>query len=166
MKECLNESRRQLEKMNEDIKELDSVEAEAAAAIAAAAATNSASRRHWRNSSSKRNSFESDVGASVSSCERRRLDFDSRHRRQQPPPPPPPHAGDVTDAVNTKSASMERDFERRRLNGRPRDLESHNHKNDTKQIENVIDAILEDSKKPDFQVPLLFCFSNFMCVKK
>ncbi|CAB0037946.1 unnamed protein product [Trichogramma brassicae] len=157
-KEAISENRRQIDLMNEALKELDSAESEAVAAVAAAAATNSGSRRHWRSNGSKRNSFDGEgVSANgISSCERRRADYDSSRRRQlQQPPPPPPHAIDVTDAVSAggagKSASIERaSVERRRLNGRTRELDLH--KNDTKQIENVIDAILEDSKKPDFQV--------------
>uniref|UniRef100_A0ABD2W1M0 Uncharacterized protein n=1 Tax=Trichogramma kaykai TaxID=54128 RepID=A0ABD2W1M0_9HYME len=157
-KEAISENRRQIDLMNEALKELDSAESEAVAAVAAAAATNSGSRRHWRSNGSKRNSFDGEgVSANgIGSCERRRADYDSSRRRQlQQPPPPPPHAIDVTDAVSAggagKSASIERaSVERRRLNGRTRELDLH--KNDTKQIENVIDAILEDSKKPDFQV--------------
>lgn len=148
VKKALHENRRQLEKVSDAIKEIESVK-------------NSSdfvdSTKRWRNGSSKRNSFDSD------SCERRNLDAGhslDHHkvgRKPQHPPPPPPHAIDVTDTANKSVTEIE--FDRRRLNGgdvyssgRRRTGDLENHKNDTKQIENVIDAILEDSKNPDFQV--------------
>lgn len=160
VKKALNENRRQLEKVSDAIKEIESVKN---SCVVVELADTGSGRQRWRNgdcklAGSKRNSFEND------SCERRLLDvsaYDSRQphaRKAQPPPPaPPPHATDLTDGASKPS---ELDFERRRLNGgdiyssgrRTRVGDLENHKNDTKQIENVIDAILEDSKNPDFQV--------------
>ena len=187
VKKALNENRRQLEKVTDAIKEIESVKnsgdfvAEATSAVGVGAggvvtvnvSSSSNNSKRWQRSNGdvrhpnacKRNSFEQE-----NSCERRLLDvscYDGRQpmRKQQQqqqqqqhhqqPPAPPPHATDITD-----TAKPDCDFDRRRLNGgevfssgrrtRPGDLE--NHKNDTKQIENVIDAILEDSKNPDFQV--------------
>ncbi|XP_043465198.1 uncharacterized protein LOC122500363 isoform X1 [Leptopilina heterotoma] len=138
VKKALNENRRQLEKVSDAIKEIESVK-------------NSESyidSKRWRNgdvrSNSKRNSYENDQ-------EKRIADnpFDNRPKRQQ-----------SSDSETSKTSSSEIDFDRRKLNGnevyssgrRIRQNGIENHKNDQKQIENVIDAILEDSKNPDFQV--------------
>lgn len=157
VKKAISENRRPIEIPRDALREIENVKNTAEYAE---------HKRSWaRNgdsrlsASSKRKSFDSD------SCDRRLHDvsaFDSRQPRrpQYPPPPqPPPHATDLTDGAKT-----EHDFDRRKLNGadiyasgrrtRPGDLESH--KNDTKQIENVIDAILEDSKNPDFQVLIYY----------
>ena len=139
VKKALNENRRQLEKVSDAIKEIESVK-------------NSESyidSKRWRNgdvrSSSKRNSYENDPDKRIPENP-----FDNRPKKQH-----------SSDSENSKTSSSEIDFDRRKLNGtevyssgrRPRQngIESHN-KNDQKQIENVIDAILEDSKNPDFQV--------------
>lgn len=139
VKKALNENRRQLEKVSDAIKEIESVK-------------NSESyidSKRWRNgdvrTSSKRNSYENDQDKRIPENP-----FDNRPKKQY-----------SSDSENSKTSSSEIDFDRRKLNGtevyssgrRPRQngIESHN-KNDQKQIENVIDAILEDSKNPDFQV--------------
>lgn len=148
VKKALNENRRQLEKVSDAIKEIESVK-------------NSESYsdgKKWKNgdsrSSSKRNSYEND-------CERKIHDgsYERAFRKQQ-------HSSDSSE---TSKTSSETEFDRRRHNGydiyasgrrlRPNGTESHN-KNDQKQIENVIDAILQDSKNPDFQVCAKLLFFN------
>lgn len=136
VKKALNENRRQLEKVSDAIKEIESVK-------------NSESYiesyiegKRWRNvkNNAKRNSYEND-------CERRL--FDSARTKKQ-------HSSDS----ETSKTSSEIEFDRRKINGaevyasgrRPRQNGIESHKNDQKQIENVIDAILEDSKNPDFKV--------------
>lgn len=140
VKKALKENRRQLEKVSDAIKEIESVK-------------NSESyceSKRWRNGdlkqNSKRNSFENEP------IERKAVDgssFDGRSRKQ--------HSSDS----ETSKTSSDADFDRRRPNGtdviyssgrRLRQNGIENHKNDQKQIENVIDAILEDSKNPEFQV--------------
>lgn len=142
VKKALKENRRQLEKVSDAIKEIESVK-------------NSESycdSKRWRNGdlkqNSKRNSFENEP------IERKSVDeilFDNRSRKQQQ------HSSDS----ETSKASSDLDFDRRKPNGteiiyssgrRLRQNGIENHKNDQKQIENVIDAILEDSKNPEFQV--------------
>jgi hypothetical protein len=152
VKKALNENRRQLEKVSDAIKEIENVK-------------NSGEYgegNSWRNGEAKtpgtkRNSFEDD------GCERRLLDVNLYEGRQprKLPAQTSAHANDATDGARTApTPTSDHEFDRRRINGadiyasgrrsRAADLESH--KNDTKQIENVIDAILEDSKNPDFQV--------------
>ncbi|KAJ8680475.1 hypothetical protein QAD02_016262 [Eretmocerus hayati] len=120
----------------------------------------------------KRNSFDSDsnerrklLDVSVYDCRQpvARRSTQTQVQSQQPPQPPP-HATDLVDGTGVKGAIVEHEFDaRRRINGPDvyssgrRTSARHgepieNHKNDTRQIENVIDAILEDSKNPDFQV--------------
>lgn len=142
VKKALKENRRQLEKVSDAIKEIESVKN---------SESYSESKR-WRNGDAKmmakRNSLENEPN------ERKILDGlpDSRPRKR--------HDSDVdSDASKT---SPETDFDARRTNGtdagvyssgrRSRQNGVECHKNDQKQIENVIDAILEDSKNPDFQV--------------
>ncbi|XP_033226818.1 uncharacterized protein LOC117179282 isoform X2 [Belonocnema kinseyi] len=139
VKKALNENRRQLERVSDAIKEIESVK-------------NSESyidSKRWRNgdvrSSSKRNSYENDQDKRIPENP-----FDNRPKKQH-----------SSDSENSKTSSSDIDFDRRKLNGtevyssgrrsRQNGIESHN-KNDQKQIENVIDAILEDSKNPEFQV--------------
>lgn len=146
VKKALNENRRQLEKVSDAIKEIESVK-------------NSESyidSKRWRNgdvrSNSKRNSYENDQDKRIADNP-----FDNRPKRQQ-----------SSDSETSKTSSSEIDFDRRKLNGnevyssgrRIRQNGIENHKNDQKQIENVIDAILEDSKNPDFQVRERINFSN------
>ncbi|KAG7212663.1 hypothetical protein KM043_012944 [Ampulex compressa] len=140
VKKALKENRRQLEKVSDAIKEIESVR-------------NSelyAEGKRWRNGDvkqpSKRNSFENDT---VERARQAEGQFEGGRTRKQ-------HSSDS----ETSKTSSETEFERRRQNGtdvyasgrrlRQNGIESH--KNDQKQIENVIDAILEDSKNPDFQV--------------
>lgn len=150
VKKALKENRRQLEKVSDAIKEIESVK-------------NSESyceSKRWRNGdlkqSSKRNSFENE--ASIRDDGRKTVDgsspFDSGRTRGRQH-----HSSDS----ETSKASSDADFsDRRKPNGaadviyssgrRLRQNGIENHKNDQKQIENVIDAILEDSKNPEFQV--------------
>ena len=141
VKKALNENRRQLEKVSDAIKEIESVK-------------NSESyidSKRWRNgdvrSSSKRNSYENDPDRRIPENP-----FDNRPKKQH-----------SSDSETSKTSSSEVDFDRRKLNGnevyssgrRPRQNGIESHKNDQKQIENVIDAILEDSKIPEFQVGII-----------
>ncbi|XP_015601818.1 uncharacterized protein LOC107270899 isoform X2 [Cephus cinctus] len=134
VKKALTENRRQLEKVSDAIKEIESVKN-----------SESYDCKRWRNgetkSSSKRNSYENDNKV-VDNL------FDNRTKKQ--------HSSDS----ETSKTSSEGEFDRRKTNSsdvyssgrRLRQNGIENHKNDQKQIENVIDAILEDSKNPEFQV--------------
>lgn len=141
VKKALNENRRQLEKVSDAIKEIENVK-------------NSESYsegKRWKNgdirASSRRNSCEND---SIEQANRKTLGspYEPRNRKQQ------------SSDSETSKMSSESDFDRRKANGtdiyasgrrlRQNGIESH--KNNQKQIEHVIDAILEDSKNPDFQV--------------
>ncbi|XP_011502948.1 PREDICTED: uncharacterized protein LOC105366264 [Ceratosolen solmsi marchali] len=142
VKKALNENRRQLEKVSDAIKEIESVK-------------NSGEygeSNRWRsselkNSELQRNSFEDD------GCERQFLNVNVHDSIV--------HANGAIEGVRTVTiTNNDHEFNRKRINEvdiyasgrRPRVSDLENHKNDTKQIENVIDAILEDSKNPDFQV--------------
>lgn len=136
VKKALKENRRQLEKVSDAIKEIESVK-------------NSESygeSKRWRNEDAKlckRNSIENDPS------ERKVIDglLDTRSRKRR-------------DSDIDSETSPQTDLDGRRANGtdiyssgrRTRQNGVECHKNDQKQIENVIDAILEDSKNPDFQV--------------
>ena len=187
VKKALNENRRQLERVSDEIKEIESVKKNSESYIA-----EDGSKRTRRIpgdglSSSKRNSYEGD-----SATENRK-----RHvlERGSTAPPLIPSSsttsplmvlnaapfGNMQNSLDSEtsktssSGSESADFDRpppRRTtsNGCPksstdllyssdRRLAKHqngqileNRKIDHKQIENVIDAILEDSKNPDFQV--------------
>ncbi|XP_053982634.1 uncharacterized protein LOC128878448 isoform X1 [Hylaeus volcanicus] len=141
VKKALKENRRQLEKVSDAIKEIESVKN---------SESYSESKR-WRNGDAKlmgkRNSLENEPN------ERKISDglAESRPRKR--------HDSDVDS--DTSKTSPETDFDGRRTNGtdgvyssgrRSRQNGVESHKNDQKQIENVIDAILEDSKNPEFQV--------------
>lgn len=155
VKKALKENRRQLEKVSDAIKEIENVR-------------NSESygeNKRWRNgdlrqNSSKRNSFENEPpiheGRKPVTVDGSPFDGRSRSKQQQ-------QQQQYSSDSETSKASSDADFaDRRKLNGvadvvyssgrrlRQNGIESH--KNDQKQIENVIDAILEDSKNPEFQV--------------
>jgi len=153
VKKALKENRRQLEKVSDAIKEIENVR-------------NSESyceSKRWRNGdlkqSSKRNSFENEFlpvqdGRKPVTIDGSLYDGKTRGRQQQP---------QYSSDSETSKASSDADFaDRKKLNGasdvvyssgrRLRQNGVENHKNDQKQIENVIDAILEDSKNPEFQV--------------
>lgn len=153
VKKALKENRRQLEKVSDAIKEIENVR-------------NSESyceSKRWRNGdlkqSSKRNSFENEFlpvqdGRKLVTLDGSPYDGKTRGRQQQQ---------QYSSDSETSKASSDADFtDRKKLNGasdviyssgrRLRQNGVENHKNDQKQIENVIDAILEDSKNPEFQV--------------
>lgn len=156
VKKALKENRRQLEKVSDAIKEIENVK-------------NSESygeNKRWRNgdlrqNSSKRNSFENELPI-IDGRKPVTIDgspFDGRSRGKQQQQQQQLYSSDS----ETSKTSSDADFaDRRKLNGvadviyssgrrlRQNGIESH--KNDQKQIENVIDAILEDSKNPEFQV--------------
>ncbi|XP_015176872.1 PREDICTED: uncharacterized protein LOC107066598 isoform X2 [Polistes dominula] len=141
VKKALNENRRQLEKVSDAIKEIENVKN---------SESYSESKR-WKNgdvrASSRRNSYEND---SIERTNRKTLGspYEPRNRKQQ-----------SSDSETSKTSS-ESDFDRRKANGtdvyasgrRLRQNGIECHKNNQKQIEHVIDAILEDSKNPEFQV--------------
>ncbi|KAL0132547.1 hypothetical protein PUN28_000359 [Cardiocondyla obscurior] len=151
VKKALKENRRQLEKVSDAIKEIESVK-------------NSESyceSKRWRNGdlkqSSKRNSFETDFPPVHDARKPLTIDgpYDSKIRSRQ--------QQQYSSDSETSKAGSDADFaDRKKLNGtsdvvyssgrRVRQNGIENHKNDQKQIENVIDAILEDSKNPEFQV--------------
>lgn len=156
VKKALKENRRQLEKVSDAIKEIESVK-------------NSESyceSKRWRNGdlkqSSKRNSFENEFPSVHDGRKPVTIDgspYDGRTRGRQQQHQQHQYSSDS----ETSKASSDADFaDRRKLNGvtdvvyssgrRLRQNGIENHKNDQKQIENVIDAILEDSKNPEFQV--------------
>ncbi|KMQ89553.1 dentin sialophospho, partial [Lasius niger] len=157
VKKALKENRRQLEKVSDAIKEIENVR-------------NSESYgegKRWRNgdlrqnSCSKRNSFENEQpmhDRKPVTIDGSPFDGRSRCGKQQQQQQQQQYSSDS----ETSKASSDADFaDRRKLNGvadvvyssgrrlRQNGIESH--KNDQKQIENVIDAILEDSKNPEFQ---------------
>lgn len=163
VKKALKENRRQLEKVSDAIKEIESVK-------------NSESyteNKRWKSSGvtegkhpTKRNSLEIDQNElnERQSIDEVNLQVEEARAKKQ-------RDSDVdSDASKT---SPKTDFDGRRANGtdvhssgrRSRQKTStvnaavavENHRNDQKQIENVIDAILQDSKNPDFQV----CFKLF-----
>ncbi|XP_012257169.2 uncharacterized protein LOC105686691 isoform X2 [Athalia rosae] len=135
VKKALNENRRQLEKVSDAIKEIESVR-------------NSESyekrRRNGggesKGAGSKRNSYE---------CEEKKVvdnPFDNRPRKQN-----------SSDSETSKTSSSDAEYDRRKPSGNEAAAYAGGRRirqngNDQKQIENVIDAILEDSKNPDFQV--------------
>lgn len=162
VKKALKENRRQLEKVSDAIKEIENVK-------------NSESyceSKRWRNGdlkqSSKRNSFESEFPPVHDSRKPVTVDgspYDGRTRGRQQ------QQQQYSSDSETSKASSDADFaDRRKLNGatdvvyssgrRLRQNGIENHKNDQKQIENVIDAILEDSKNPEFQVGVGSVSSN------
>ncbi|KAK0172722.1 hypothetical protein PV328_006002 [Microctonus aethiopoides] len=133
VKKALNENRRQLEKVSDAIKELENVR-NSESFIEGKRRT----KEYSRCSRGGRNEVESDTEnpSEISkddcddcdpSCS---SDYDSRKR--------------PNDAINELVYSSTRRIGQN-------DIESSS-KNDQRQIENVIDAILEDSKNPDFQV--------------
>ncbi|XP_046411165.1 uncharacterized protein LOC124298446 isoform X1 [Neodiprion virginianus] len=137
VKKALNENRRQLEKVSDAIKEIENVRnSESYEKRRRNAAASSDTK-----SNSKRNSYES------SNDDKKVIDnpFDNRPRKQN-----------SSDSETSKTSSSEAaEFDRRKTNGS--DVYSAGRRirqngNDQKQIENVIDAILEDSKNPEFQV--------------
>ncbi|XP_018057607.1 PREDICTED: uncharacterized protein LOC108693260 isoform X2 [Atta colombica] len=161
VKKALKENRRQLEKVSDAIKEIENVK-------------NSESyceSKLWQNGdlkhNSKRNSFENDGFPVYDSRKPVTIDgspYDSRTRdRKQQKQQKQQQQQQYNSDSETSKTSSDADFEdRRKLNGatdvvyssgrRLRQNGIENHKNDQKQIENVIDAILEDSKNSEFQV--------------
>ncbi|XP_012220680.1 uncharacterized protein [Linepithema humile] len=155
VKKALKENRRQLEKVSDAIKEIESVK-------------NSESyceSKRWRNGELKQNSKRNSCESEPHDGRSRPMivdsnPFDSRSRGKQQQQQQQQYSSDS----ETSKASSDADFaDRRKPNGatdgviyssgrRLRQNGIENHKNDQKQIENVIDAILEDSKNPEFQV--------------
>jgi len=154
VKKALKENRRQLERVSDAIKEIENVK-------------NSESyceSKRWRNGdlkqSSKRNSFENEFPSVHDGRKPMMIDssYDGKTRGRQ-------QQQQYSSDSETSKASSDVDFTDRKLNGatdviyssgrRLRQNGIENHKNDQKQIENVIDAILEDSKNPEFQVGAL-----------
>ncbi|XP_076397346.1 uncharacterized protein LOC100882173 isoform X3 [Megachile rotundata] len=167
VKKALKENRRQLEKVSDAIKEIESVKnSESYAENRRRKSGGATDVKH----PTKRNSLE------IDRTERRPIDDDDDDEDED-------DAGDGDDddddddddflaesrakkqrdsdiESDVSKNSPETDFDGRRANGtevyssgrRSRQNGVENHRNDQKQIENVIDAILEDSKNPEFQV--------------
>lgn len=202
VKKALNENRRQLERVSDEIKEIESVKKNSEAYIADD--VNKRPRKITPDSrttndlilASKRNSYEADT-----SNENSRKRINERISQNQPLLPSTslinssslnPRDTDIrannmqnsldsetskTSSSGSDSADFDRPPRRSSTNGckssktdifysSDRKISKHqlqngqildNRKIDHKEIENVIDAILEDSKNPDFQVrPQLF----------
>ncbi|XP_074095257.1 uncharacterized protein LOC141524952 isoform X2 [Cotesia typhae] len=134
VKKALNENRRQLEKVSDAIKELESVrnsESFVAGKISKKFKENS------KKSRASRNEVESD-SENVNETSREDEDCDLGCSTEYD------HRRKPNDAINELVYSSGRRIGQN-------DIDSLA-KNDQRQIENVIDAILEDSKNPDFQV--------------
>lgn len=134
VKKALNENRRQLEKVSDAIKELESVrnsESFVEGKISKKVKENS------KKSRGSRNEVESD-SENVNETSREDEDCDLGCSTEYD------HRRKPNDAINELVYSSGRRIGQN-------DIDSLA-KNDQRQIENVIDAILEDSKNPDFQV--------------
>ena len=146
VKKALKENRRQLEKVSDAIKEIENVKN---------SESYSESKTRWtRSGESKQPLARKSSLESESNLDRGTAADRSGAKRQQ-------HDSDFESDTPSKTSPETTDVEGRRTNGsevyasgkRSRQngvVEAR--KNDQKQIENVIDAILEDSKNPDFQV--------------
>ncbi|XP_017756038.1 PREDICTED: uncharacterized protein LOC108547855 isoform X3 [Eufriesea mexicana] len=151
VKKALKENRRQLEKVSDAIKEIESVKN---------SESYSESRQRWPRREDSKQVLTRKTSLEEPN-ERKLLDnstgvtVDVRSKKQQQQ-----HDSDLDSDTTSKTSPETTDVEGRRANGtdayssgkRLRQNGVEGHKNDQKQIENVIDAILEDSKNPDFQV--------------
>ncbi|CAD1475076.1 unnamed protein product, partial [Heterotrigona itama] len=151
VKKALKENRRQLEKVSDAIKEIENVKN---------SESYSESKTRWirsgdsRQPLARKSSLESE--SNDRSSAKAAVDRTSGAKRQQQ------HDSDFESDTPSKTSPETTDMEGRRTNGsevyasgkrlRQNGVVVEAHKNDQKQIENVIDAILEDSKNPDFQV--------------
>ncbi|XP_076683970.1 uncharacterized protein LOC143376995 isoform X3 [Andrena cerasifolii] len=141
VRKALKENRRQLEKVSDAIKEIESVK------NSECFAESKRSRNEDAKQTSKRNSLENEPNdrniidglSDVRSRKRRDSDVDSDTSKTSP----------QADLNGRKPSGADVIYSSGRTK-RQNDVEGH--KNDQKQIENVIDAILEESKNPDFQV--------------
>ena len=157
VKKALKENRRQLEKVSDAIKEIENVKN---------SESYSESKTRWiRSGESKQQQQQQPLLARKSSLESESndrtaavaADRSGGAKRQQ-------HDSDFESDTPSKTSPETTDIEGRRTNGSEVYASSGKRlrqngvvearKNDQKQIENVIDAILEDSKNPDFQVSL------------
>ncbi|XP_017888856.1 dentin sialophosphoprotein isoform X2 [Ceratina calcarata] len=144
VKKALKENRRQLEKVSDAIKEIESVKN---------SESYSEGKQRWTRTEDTRQGRKSSLESESNDRERSIL-LDSRCKKQQ-------LDSDLDSDTASKTSPETTDIEGRRANGtelyssgkrQRRQNGVEGHKNDQKQIENVIDAILEDSKNPDFQV--------------
>ncbi|XP_034184694.2 uncharacterized protein LOC117606413 isoform X4 [Osmia lignaria lignaria] len=169
VKKALKENRRQLEKVSDAIKEIESVK-------------NSESyseNKRWKTTDgkhpTKRNSLEIDQNERQSIDDVNLQAEEARAKKQRDSDNSVDSDADTdadADADASKASPKTENFDGRRANGtdvhssgrRSRQKTSavnaavavavavENHRNDQKEIENVIDAILQDSKNTDFQV--------------
>lgn len=146
VRKALKENRRQLEKVSDAIKEIESVK------NSECFAESKRLRNEDAKQTSKRNSLENEPNdrniieglLDVRSRKRRDSDVDSDTSKTSP----------QADLNGRKPSGADVIYSSGRAK-RQNDVEGH--KNDQKQIENVIDAILEESKNPDFQVIIETC---------
>lgn len=142
VKKALKENRRQLEKVSDAIKEIESVKN---------SESYSENKQRWIRTADAKQPLTRKTSLDNESNER--VTADSRAKKQLD--------SDLDSDSASKTSPETTDIEGRRINGTDiyasgKRLRQNGvvdgHKNDQKQIENVIDAILEDSKNPDFQV--------------
>lgn len=155
VKKALNENRRQLEKVSDAIKEIESVKN--SESYEKRRRNNiEANNKSGVNNSSKRNSFEFIIPNDNSGSKKNISDnhyVESNHRTRKPN-----SSDSETSKHSSGSTSSDTEFDRQKQNeipvfqGPTAGRRIRQNGNDQKQIENVIDAILEDSKNPDFQI--------------
>ncbi|XP_061934038.1 uncharacterized protein LOC108004170 isoform X3 [Apis cerana] len=142
VKKALKENRRQLEKVSDAIKEIESVKN---------SESYSENKQRWIRTADAKQPLTRKTSLDNESNER--VTADARAKKQLD--------SDLDSDSASKTSPETTDIEGRRINGTDiyasgKRLRQNGvvdgHKNDQKQIENVIDAILEDSKNPDFQV--------------
>ncbi|XP_071874453.1 uncharacterized protein isoform X3 [Bombus fervidus] len=144
VKKALKENRRQLEKVSDAIKEIENVKN---------SESYSESKTRWTRSGEAKQPLARKSSLDSESNDRGIVER-SGARKQH-------HDSDFDSDTASKTSPETTDIETKRTNGSDiyasgKRLRQNGvvetHKNDQKQIENVIDAILEDSKNPDFQV--------------
>ncbi|XP_053596799.1 uncharacterized protein LOC103571062 isoform X3 [Microplitis demolitor] len=133
VKKALNENRRQLEKVSDAIKELENVRnSESFVEGKRRIKDNSKKSRGIRNEVDSDSENVNETSREDEDCDQGCSSTEYDHRRKP------------NDTINELVYSSSRRIAQN-------DIDSLS-KNDQRQIENVIDAILEDSKNPDFQV--------------
>lgn len=156
VKKALKENRRQLEKVSDAIKEIESVKN---------SESYSENKQRWIRSGDVKQPLTRKTSLDSESNER--VTADARAKKQLD--------SDLDSDSASKTSPETTDIEGRRINGTDiyasgKRLRQNGvvdgHKNDQKQIENVIDAILEDSKNPDFQVCFHSMKSNILKIEE
>lgn len=143
VKKALNENRRQLEKVSDAIKELENVRnSESFVEGKRRIKDNSKKSRGIRNEVDSDSENVNETSREDEDCDQGCSSTEYDHRRKP------------NDTINELVYSSSRRIAQN-------DIDSLS-KNDQRQIENVIDAILEDSKNPDFQVTIHSNQMNFL----